>query len=175
MCVYTDFQRKMAYSVKYSYLRYGKGIWFVRVITMKKTTEIAILPFKVLELAEIIAEKKKLSVDDALFYLYNSELYRKLSDPAIKLWYHSGMQLYDFLEDEKLHGKKASFRKPEMQFLVFCIEQYRLRNNLTSAGVLQTFIEFGVEKFLRDNFEVLHSQGAEYILREIDVYIKKRR
>ena len=42
---------------------------------MKQTTEIAILPFKVLELAEIIAEKKRLSVDDALFYLYDSELY----------------------------------------------------------------------------------------------------
>lgn len=52
---------------------------------MKQTTEIAILPFKVMELAEIIAEKKRLSVDDALFYLYNSELYRNLSDPELKL------------------------------------------------------------------------------------------
>ncbi len=142
---------------------------------MKQTTEIAILPFKVLELAEIIAEKKRLSVDDALFYLYNSELYRDLSDSEQKLWYYSGAQLYDLLEEEKLYGKKLGFAKSEMQFLVFCIEQYRLRENLPSAGVLAMFIRLGIDKFLRDNFEVLHSQGTEYILHEIDVYIKRRK
>lgn len=68
---------------------------------MKQTTEIAILPFKVLELAEIISEKKRLSFDDALFYLYNSELYQNLINPNLKLWYHSGAQLYDYLEEEK--------------------------------------------------------------------------
>ncbi len=142
---------------------------------MKQTTEIAILPFKVLELAEIIAEKKRLSVDDALFYLYNSELYRNLSDSEQKWWYYSGAQLYEFLEEEKLCGRKLRSEKSEMQFLIFCIEQYRLRDNLPSAGVLAMFIRWGVDKFLRDNFEILHSQGAEYILHEIDVYIKKRR
>lgn len=142
---------------------------------MKQTTEIAILPFKVLELAEIIAEKKRLSVDDALFYLYSSELYGNLSDPEQKLWYYSGAQLYELLEEEKLYGRKLRFEKSEMQFLVFCIEQYRLRDNLPSAGVLAMFIRLGIDRFLRDNFEVLHSQGTEYILHEIDVYIKKRR
>ena len=142
---------------------------------MKQTTEIAILPFKVLELAEIIAEKKRFSVDDALFYLYNSELYCDLSDPEQKLWYYSGTRLYDLLEEEKLYGKKQRFYKSELQFLVFCIEQYRLRDNLPSAGVLAMFIRLGIDRFLRDNFEVLHSQGTEYILHEIDVYIKRRR
>ena len=142
---------------------------------MKQTTEIAILPFKVLELAEIIAEKKRLSVEDALFYLYNSELYRDLSDPKQKLWYYSGAQLYDLLKKEKLKGKKLRFEKSKLQFLVFCIEQYRLRDNIPSAGVLAMFTRLGVDKFLRDNFEVLHSQGTEYILHEIDAYIKRRR
>ena len=63
----------------------------------------------------------------------------------------------------------------DLQFLVFCIEQYRLRGNLASAGVLAMFIRFGVDRFIRDNFDVLHSQGAEYILHEIDVFIKRRR
>lgn len=142
---------------------------------MKQTTEIAILPFKVMELAEIIAEKKRLSVDDALFYLYNSELYRNLSDPELKLWYSGGAQLYELLEEEKLHAKKSKPEKSEIQFLVFCIEQYRLRGNLTSASVLAMFVRLGVDNFLRDNFEVLHSQSAEYILHEIDVFIKKRK
>ncbi len=60
---------------------------------MEQTTEIAILPFKVLELADMIVEKKRLSIDDALFYLYNSELYRNLAAPELKLWYYSGAKI----------------------------------------------------------------------------------
>lgn len=142
---------------------------------MEQTTEIAILPFKVLELADMIVEKKRLSIDDALFYLYNSELYRNLAAPELKLWYYSGAQLYELLEAEKSRGKKIRFDKSEMQFLVFCIEQYRLRHQLSSASVLALFLRFNVDRFLRDHFEVLHSQGTDYILHEIEVFIKKRR
>ncbi len=57
---------------------------------MKQTTEVAILPFKVLELAEIISEKKRLSFEDALFYLYNSDLYHDLINKSdrshVVLW-----------------------------------------------------------------------------------------
>ncbi|MDE6439684.1 MAG: DUF3791 domain-containing protein [Bacteroidales bacterium] len=62
-----------------------------------------------------------------------------------------------------------------MQFIVFCIEQYRLRHQLSSASVLALFIRLHVDRFLRDNFEVLHSQGTDYILHEIEVFIKRRR
>ncbi|MDE5607063.1 MAG: DUF3791 domain-containing protein [Bacteroidales bacterium] len=142
---------------------------------MEQTTEIAILPFKVQELADMIVEKKRLSIDDALFYLYNSELYRNLSDPALKLWYYSGAQLYELLEEEKSHSKKIKSNKPEMQFIVFCIEQYRLRHQLSSASVLALFIRLNVDRFLKDHFEVLHSQGTDYILHEIEMFIKRRR
>ena len=141
---------------------------------MIQNTEIAVLPFKVLELAEIISEKKRLSIDDALFYLYNSSLYYNLIDPKQKLWYYSGIRLYELLEDEKINGRKAGFYKSELQFLIFCIEQYRLFYNLTSAAVLSMFIRYDVDKFLRDNFEVLHSQSEEYILDEISRYLKNR-
>lgn len=142
---------------------------------MTHTTEIAILPFKVLELAEIISDKKRLSLDDALFYLYNSDLYHDLLNPKLKLWYYSASQLYDYLEDEKSQGKKFYLSKAEAQFLVFCVEQYRLKHNLLSAGVLAMFIEIKLDKFLTRNFEVLHSQSKEYILHEIEIFIKKRR
>lgn len=140
-----------------------------------KTTEVAMLPFKVMELADIVAEKKKLSIDDALFYLYNSELYHDLLKPELKLWYYGGMQLYEVLEKEKLQKKKLYIQKAERQFLIFCIEQYRLRGNLASANVLEKFIRLNVDRFIIDNFEVLHSQSTEYILHEIDVFIKKQK
>ena len=58
---------------------------------------------------------------------------------------------------------------------VFCVEQYRLRGNLPSAGVLAMFQNLKLDKFLTRNFEVLHSQSTEYILHEIDLFIRKRR
>lgn len=142
---------------------------------MKQTTEEAILPFKVLELAEIISEKKRLSLEDALFYLYNSDLYHDLINPNLKLWYYSGSQLYDYLEEEKFDIRKRPVSRAEAQFLVFCVEQYRLRGNLPSAGVLAMFQNLKLDKFLTRNFEVLHSQSPEYILHEIDLFIRKRR
>ncbi|MBP3455749.1 MAG: DUF3791 domain-containing protein [Alistipes sp.] len=142
---------------------------------MKQPTEIAILPFKVAELADIISARKRLSIDDALFYLYNSELYHDLLNPNLKLWYYSGFQLYDFLETEKSNGRKLYMSKSEYQFLIFCIEQYRLRDGLPSAGVLAKFHDMGIDKFVINNFDVLHSQSTEYILHEIDMFIKKRR
>lgn len=142
---------------------------------MKQTTEEAILPFKVLELAEIISEKKRLSLEDALFYLYNSDLYHDLINPNLKLWYYSSSQLYDYLEEEKFDIRKRPVSRAEAQFLVFCVEQYRLRGNLPSAGVLAMFQNLKLDKFLVRNFEVLHSQSTEYILHEIDLFIRKRR
>ncbi len=143
--------------------------------SMNQNTELAVLPFKVLELARIIADRKRMSLSDALFYLYNSDLYHDLLNPDLKLWYNSGAQLYDLLEEEKWDYRQARITPAEAQFFVFCIEQFRMHHRLPSANVLEMFIDFGVEGFLIKNFEVLHSQSVEYILREIDRYIKKRR
>ena len=114
-------------------------------------------------------------MEDALFYLYNSDLYHDLINPNLKLWYYSGSQLYDYLEEEKFDIRKRPVNKAEAQFLIFCIEQYRLRDNLPSAGVLAMFHNLKLDRFLTRNFEVLHSQSPEYILHEIDLFIRKRR
>lgn len=142
---------------------------------MKQTTEAAVLPFKVLELVGLISERKRLSFEDALYYLYNSKLYRDLDNPRLKLWYCSSMQLFDFLEEEKAAARTFRITRNEALFVISCIEQYRLRGNLSSADVLTMFNELGLNKFLVANFEVLHSQSMEYILHEIDLFIKKHR
>ena len=142
---------------------------------MKQTTEAAVLPFKVLELVGLISEKKRLSFEDALYYLYNSKLYHDLDNPSLKLWYCSGLQLFDYLEEEKAAARMLRITRNEALFVISCIEQYRSRGNLSSADVLTMFCELGVDKFLTANFEVLHSQSMEYILHEIDLFIKKHR
>ncbi len=142
---------------------------------MTENTETAILPFKVLDLAKIISDKKRLSLYDSLFYLYNSELYYALLDPKQKMWYNSGYELYELLEVEKSVQKQKQIAPNAAQFLLFNIEQYRMAKRMTPASVLELFVNTGADKFLINNFEVLHSQSAEYILHELDTFIKKRR
>ncbi len=142
---------------------------------MTHTTETAMLPFKVQELAEIIMDKKHLSLSDALLYLCNSELYDSLTDASAKMWYESGASLYDRLEAKKSAERENSLPRAVSLFLIFCMEQYRLSHNLSSIEALDMFKRSGLERFLIDNFEALHSQSDDYILHEIELFLKKRR
>ena len=102
---------------------------------------------------------------DAIYQYYDREFARMYGD----------FKYYDFLEEEKMGARKLRPVSSVARFVVFCIERYRLRGGLSPAAVLAMFKESGVEEFLMRNFEVLHSQSVEYILREIDLFIKKQR
>ena len=133
------------------------------------------LPFKVQELAGIIMDKKRLSLSDALLYLYNSDLYGRLTDSTAKIWYESGASLYEQLEAEKSVKREECRSRAESLFLIFCIEQYRLSHKMDSIEVLSLFRRSGADRFVTDNFETLHSQSDDYILHEIELFLKKRK
>ena len=61
----------------------------------------AIIPYKVKDIILIIMKNKKKMFLDALYYLYNSELYEYLSNEETKFWHFSSSKLYDLLENEK--------------------------------------------------------------------------
>lgn len=65
-----------------------------------KTFE-AVLPLKIQDLISLINKNKNLNFNEALHYLYNSELYEKLSEEESKLWHLSTAKLFLMLEDEK--------------------------------------------------------------------------
>ena len=52
----------------------------------------------------------------------------------------------------------------------------RKRNNRQSR-ILQIalFNEYGVDKFLMEHYELLHTQGTGYVLDEIDLFLKARK
>ena len=56
-----------------------------------KTTTIR--PFVVKDLVRMIMSKKNMAFDDALFYLYSSDIYMKLLDDEAKMWYLSTVAL----------------------------------------------------------------------------------
>jgi hypothetical protein len=137
--------------------------------------EKAILPIKINELVSLISEKKKLDTIDALSYLYSSEFYKKILDAESKWWYMSGINLFRELEKEKhqLQRKDHQLEKEKM-FYIFCTENYRILKDMEAAEVLALFQKHNVYNFLTQNYDVLHSQGEEYILNEIATYIKNQ-
>jgi hypothetical protein len=54
---------------------------------------------------QVISEKKKMPVLDAIKLLYTSRLYEKLEIESTKVWHYSPHALYDFLENELNTGK----------------------------------------------------------------------
>lgn len=60
------------------------------------------------------------------------------------------------------------------EFQLFCLENYRMSNNLSGEVALEQFISFKVFEFLESGFEVLHTQGINYIISEINEFIKSR-
>ena len=58
-------------------------------------------------------------------------------------------------------------------FVAFCIEQYKVANNLNGAAVADLFRKHGVVDYLYEHFDVLHSQSRQWLLEEIEDFISK--
>ena len=86
----------------------------------------AMLPFVMRELVDTVMKRKTLPLEDALYYIYSSNLYKALLDENTKLWYSSTLSLYEALEKEKTEQKKVQKDNPKiLLFQMFCAENYR--------------------------------------------------
>ena len=137
-----------------------------------ESIEAAIMPFKLQQLMEVIMEKKKLGVEDAFHYLYTSDCYLLLLQEDTKLWYMSALGIFEMLEKEK-KAETPNDRKL-LLFYAFCLEKYKNFSKLSAEETLLIFRKYRVFNYLRDGFEVLHTQGESYIVSEIDLFIKDR-
>ena len=70
------------------------------------------------------------------------------------------------------HNKSTDVGKEKLLFVSFCIEMYARRHGMDGASVLRLFDEKGVCDFLVDCYDPLHSQGREYILDEVELFMK---
>jgi len=57
-------------------------------------------------------------------------------------------------------------------FVSFCIEQYKMHIEKDGALVANLFFSNGVSQYLYDNYEVLHTQSRQWLMEEIDSFIK---
>ena len=62
----------------------------------------------------------------------------------------------------------------EMNFIIFCMESYKVHKSLTGKEVLKLFTENGVFDYIREFYDVLHTTGEGYINNDIDIYLKAR-
>jgi len=65
----------------------------------------AIFPLKVQDLVSLIIETKNTNFEEAVQFLYESELYEALSTEKYKLWHLSSEKLLELLLTEKTTGK----------------------------------------------------------------------
>ena len=60
----------------------------------------------------------------------------------------------------------------KIEFVAFCIEQYKHTTQKSGSDIYNLFDKHDVISFLIDNYEILHTQGAQSIKHEIEQYIK---
>ena len=59
-------------------------------------------------------------------------------------------------------------------FLSFCIEQYKEAKGLSGSEAMALLSEYGVLEYLAEHWEILHTQGRQWIIEDIDEFIKAR-
>ena len=60
-------------------------------------------------------------------------------------------------------------------FVSFCIEQYKNAKHLTGAEALQLLDKYKVLDYLCEHYEILHTQSRQWILEDIEEFIKLRK
>lgn len=58
-----------------------------------------------------------------------------------------------------------------LDFLVFCIEEYKNTHGFTGEYVVELFDKYQVFAYLLDCYEALHTMGTQFIVDDIDGFI----
>jgi len=60
------------------------------------------------------------------------------------------------------------------KFQIFCLESYRQQKMLSGLDAFNEFSQFNVFDYLSDGYEVLHTQGRDYLIADIYDFISQR-
>ncbi len=61
------------------------------------------------------------------------------------------------------------------QFVSFCIEQYAKAKNTATEDVVNLFEQYGITEHFCEYYDVLHTQGHNWLIEEIDEMINNRK
>lgn len=60
------------------------------------------------------------------------------------------------------------------EFVVFVIENYKVTYNMNGKEVYDLFVKYGVFDYLEKSYDMLHTQGKDYIINEVHSYIENK-
>ena len=134
--------------------------------------ELGCVPKRCSSLQSVVMEKRKnvsrKSLRKKCFTYYPSE--RQLKDnfsPNRLLNKNKSLILWDKIAVMTKRDTDIAY------FLSFCIEQYKKYIGTSGNDVMSLFEQYGVDRYLTDNFEILHTQSKQWLMEEIDEYIKR--
>lgn len=61
------------------------------------------------------------------------------------------------------------------RFVSFCIEQYAKAKNMATENVVSLFEQYGITEHFCEFYDVLHTQGHNWMIEEIDEMINDRK
>ena len=61
-----------------------------------------------------------------------------------------------------------------MDFIIYCIEEYRTANKLTGRQVINIFDKYNIFDFIENSYEALHTFGSKNIVWNLQDYIDQR-
>lgn len=109
-----------------------------------------IIPIKISHLAEYVSRKKRISLDEALTYIYSNDMYKELYNEGVKWWYLSSEALYEEFENKrKAHTQVVS--EEAFEFYVYTLEKYAISKGIGGLQALALFKEYGADELLRKN------------------------
>ena len=133
-----------------------------------------IVPVKIANLAEYVSERKRISLEEALVYIYSNDMYEELYNEGAKWWYLSSEALYDEFEDRRKE-KTVEVSREAFEFYVYTLEKYAISKRLSGLQALALFKEYEADEFLLKHYDLLHTQGTGYVIDEVQRYIDRRK
>ena len=59
-------------------------------------------------------------------------------------------------------------------FIIFCMEIYKNKEKITGKEVYDLFEKFGVFNYLEEGYDMLHTQGSEWMIDDIEEFLNQR-
>lgn len=71
-------------------------------------------------------------------------------------------------------GNKLSMTEQEklLEFISFCIEMYSKKHNQSGSVTEEIFEKSNVFEYLQNSYDVLHTQGENYIVSTIEEFLE---
>ena len=133
-----------------------------------------IVPIKISRLAEYVSQRKRIALENALVYIYSNPMYDRLYDEGAKWWYLSTEALYDEFEAAR-NAESGIVTHEQFDFYTYCLENYAIRKRISGMRAWVIFKESSADKYVIDNYDLLHTQGLDYVLDDIQRFINRRK